>query len=56
MNDDEGKIHEMHGHLFPIRILIGDKLFRKQLKIEKCKKEISLIKNMILVKLIDNIL
>ncbi|CAB5190869.1 unnamed protein product [Rhizophagus irregularis] len=27
MNDDEGKIHEMHGHLFPIRILIGDKLF-----------------------------
>ncbi|CAB4388412.1 unnamed protein product [Rhizophagus irregularis] len=32
MNDDEGKLREMHGHLFPIRILIGDKLFIKGLE------------------------
>ncbi|RGB40086.1 hypothetical protein C1646_664136 [Rhizophagus diaphanus] len=27
INDDEGKLYEMYGHLFPIKILIGNKLF-----------------------------
>ncbi|RGB40091.1 hypothetical protein C1646_800962 [Rhizophagus diaphanus] len=27
MNDDEGKLYEMYGHLFPRKILIGGKLF-----------------------------
>ncbi|CAB5386210.1 unnamed protein product [Rhizophagus irregularis] len=64
MNNDEGKLYETLGHLFPIRILIGDKIQENNLSelkeelinesIEKCKKEISLIHDLNR-KLMDNI-
>ncbi|CAB4415500.1 unnamed protein product [Rhizophagus irregularis] len=38
MNNDDRKLYELHDHLFPIRILIGDKLFINGLELVNSKQ------------------